>query len=170
MDDDLTHYGKFSVQFDFILDYFFARRLPMAVISPMTSKESADHIASAAAKPRKDQIRAQLRGLLDAEPDIEATAVVSIEGVIIASSLKNGLNDERVASMTAAMVGLGERIALELGRGRLDQVVIRGDAGSVILVSINDAAVLTAVVKDEMQLGLMFLDMRKAAADLSQIL
>ena len=48
--------------------------------------------------------------------------------------------------------------------------MIKGDAGSVILVSINDAAVLTAVVKDEMQLGLMFLDMRNAAADLSHIL
>ncbi len=142
----------------------------MAVISPMTSQVPTNHLASADAKRRMDRVTAQLSALVDAEPDIEATAVVSIEGVIIASSLSDGLNDERVASMTAAMVGLGERIASELDRGSLDQVVIKGDAGSVILVSINDAAVLTAVVKHDMQLGLMFLDMRKAAADLSQIL
>lgn len=142
----------------------------MAVISPMTSEDTMDHASNADVTRRNRQVSELLRELADAEPDIEATAVVSIEGVIIASSLNNGLNDERVASMTAAMVGLGERIAYELGRGEMDQVVIRGDAGSVILVSINDAAVLTAVIKDEMQLGLMILDLRKAAADLCQIL
>ena len=79
----------------------------MALISPMTSEESMIHSAHADATPRKGQITALLRELAHAEPEIEATAVVSIEGVIIASSLNNGLNDERVASMTAAMVGLG---------------------------------------------------------------
>ena len=142
----------------------------MAAISPMTSQESMDQSAYADVMNRKGKICALLQELSDAEPEIEAAAVVSIEGVIIASSLNSGLNDERVAAMSAAMVGLGERIAMELGRGALDQVVIRGDAGSVILLSVNDAAVLTAVVKDDMQLGLMFLDMRKAAADLSRIL
>ena len=142
----------------------------MAAISPMTSQESMDQSAYADVMNRKSKICALLQELSDAEPEIEAAAVVSIEGVIIASSLNSGLNDERVAAMSAAMVGLGERIAMELGRGALDQVVIRGDAGSVILLSVNDAAVLTAVVKDDMQLGLMFLDMRKAAADLSRIL
>ena len=140
----------------------------MAAISSMTSTESIDNGTKHSAIQQREQIIALLRELQEMDSEIEATAVVSIEGVIIASSLNNGLNDESVAAMSAAMVGLGERIAMELGRGILDQVVIRGDAGSVILISINDEAVLTAVINDEIQLGLVFLDMRKAVADLAQ--
>lgn len=141
----------------------------MVAILAMTSTDSKVRAANASAVHCKDQITVLLRELQDMDSEIEATAVVSIEGVIIASSLNNVLNDERVAAMSAAMVGLGERIAMELGRGELDQVVIRGDAGSVILMSINDEAVLTAVIKDELQLGLVFLDMRKASAELAEM-
>jgi hypothetical protein len=119
---------------------------------------------------RKEQMTALLRELLEAEPDIEATAVVRIEGVVIASSSNNGLTDEQLAAMTAAMAGWGERIARELARGKLDQVVIRGDVGSAIMVSIDDETVLTALIRDEMQLGLMFLDMRRAAGELARLI
>jgi predicted regulator of Ras-like GTPase activity (Roadblock/LC7/MglB family) len=68
------------------------------------------------------------------------------------------------------MLSLGERIATELGRGKLDQVYIKGQTGYVILMSIEREAVLTVLARDRAKLGLLFLDMRRAAEDLANLL
>ncbi len=58
----------------------------------------------------------------------------------------------------------------ELGRGKLDQVYIKGQTGYVILMSIASEAVLTVLARDQAKLGLLFLDMRRAAEDLEKLL
>jgi predicted regulator of Ras-like GTPase activity (Roadblock/LC7/MglB family) len=68
------------------------------------------------------------------------------------------------------MLSLGERIALELGRGELDQVYIKGERGNVILMSVGTEAVLTALTREQAKLGLIFLDMRRAADDLTKLI
>jgi len=104
-----------------------------------------------------------------ASPDIEGSAVVSVDGLIIASALPGGSEEERVSAMSAAMLSLGERIANELGRGALDQVYVRGKNGFVILTSIGQEAVLTTLAREDAKLGLVFLEMRRAAEDLVSI-
>ena len=121
-------------------------------------------------RSRTEQIMARLRDLRVITPDIEASAVVSVDGLTIASDLPADVEEDRVSAMSAAMLSLGERIASELGRGTLDQVYIRGDAGYVILMSIGEDAVLTAPARKGAKLGLVFLDMRRAAADLRALL
>jgi len=102
-------------------------------------------------------------------PDIEASAVVSVDGLIMASSLPAGVEEDRVSAMSAAMLSLGERIAAELGRGYLDQVYIRGDNGYVFLMSVGEDAVLTVLARKGAKLGLILLDMRRAVEDLDRI-
>jgi predicted regulator of Ras-like GTPase activity (Roadblock/LC7/MglB family) len=121
-------------------------------------------------RSRTEQIMARLRDLRVITSDIEASAVVSVDGLTIASDLPAGVEEDRVSAMSAAMLSLGERIASELGRGILDQVYIRGNNGYVILMSIGEDAVLTALARKEAKLGLVFLDMRRAAADLRSLL
>lgn len=120
-------------------------------------------------RSRTEQMMARLRDLRVSTPDIEASAVVSVDGLIIASDLPADVEEDRVSAMSAAMLSLGERIAGELGRGMLDQVYIRGDSGYVILMSIGEEAVLTSLARQEAKLGLVFLDMRRAAADLTRL-
>ncbi len=115
---------------------------------------------------RQDRIVARLRRLQEFNPEIEAVAAVSVEGLLIASDLKSDLEDERISAMSAAMLGLGERIAMELKRGALNEFLIRGDLGFVILLSVNDEAVLTALATEDAKLGLVLLDMRRTAEDL----
>jgi len=121
-------------------------------------------------RSRTEQIIARLRDLRLVTLDIEASAVVSVDGLTIASDLPADVEEDRVSAMSAAMLSLGERIASELGRGTLDQVYIRGDNGYVILMSIGEDAVLTALARQGAKLGLVFLDMRRAAADLRRLL
>jgi predicted regulator of Ras-like GTPase activity (Roadblock/LC7/MglB family) len=112
----------------------------------------------------------RLRELQASSPDIEASAVVSLDGLTIASALPQGVEEDRVSAMSAAMLSLGERIASELGRGSLDQVYIKGQNGYVVLMSIGEDAVLTALAREQAKLGLIFLDMRRAAEALTKLI
>ncbi len=121
------------------------------------------------AKSRTERMVDRLREMQISTPDIEASAVVSVDGLTMASSLPPNVEEDRVSAMSAAMLSLGERIASELGRGMLDQVYIRGDDGYVILTAVGEEAVLTALARKEAKLGLVFLDMRRAAEDLAKL-
>src|SRR2546429_4093091 len=107
---------------------------------------------------RTEEMVRHLRTMQMNTPDIEASAVVSVDGLIMASALPANVEEDRVSAMSAAMLSLGERIAGELGRGLLDQVYIRGGTGYVILMSVGADAVLTALVRENAKLGLIFLD------------
>jgi predicted regulator of Ras-like GTPase activity (Roadblock/LC7/MglB family) len=120
-------------------------------------------------KSRTEQMIDSLKDLQVSTPDIEASAVVSVDGLIMASSLPAGVEEDRVSAMSAAMLSLGERIATELGRGMLDQVYIRGENGYVFLMSVGEEAVLTVLARQQAKLGLLFLDMKRAAEELTKI-
>jgi hypothetical protein len=121
-------------------------------------------------KSRTDQMIARLRDLAASSPDVEASAVVSVDGLTMASALPPQVEEDRVAAMSAAMLSLGERIANELGRGNLDQVYIKGENGYVVLMSVKSEAVLTVLARQQAKLGLLFLDMRRATEDLAALL
>ncbi len=122
------------------------------------------------AKSRNQLLVERLRELQASSPDIEASAIVSVDGLSIASALPQGIEEDRVSAMSAAMLSLGERIAAELGRGGLEQVYIKGENGYVVLMSIGEEAVLTALAREKAKLGLIFLDMRRAAEDIAKLI
>jgi len=122
------------------------------------------------AQSRTQQLVERLRNLQASSPDIEASAVVSVDGLTIASALPQGIEEDRVSAMSAAMLSLGDRIASELGRGALEQVYIKGDQGYVVLMAVGEEAVLTALAREGAKLGLIFLDMRRAAEDIAKFL
>ena len=119
---------------------------------------------------RTDRLVRRLQEMQMNTPDVEATAVVSVDGLTIASSLPAGVEEDRVSAMSAAMLSLGERISGELGRGMLDEVYVKGEQGYVVLRAVGEEAVLTVLARQQTKLGLLFLDMRRASADLAAIL
>lgn len=119
---------------------------------------------------RAQMFVARLHALQSGTSDIQAAAVVSVDGLTMASAMPGDTEEDRVAAMSAAMLSLGERIASELGRGGLDQVYIRGKNGYVILLSVGEDAVLTVLAGEDAKLGLVFLEARRAATDLAALL
>lgn len=120
--------------------------------------------ALSGAAGRSLQLDQVLGALLRQAPDIEAAAVVSFDGLPMASALPAGMDEDRVAAMSAALLSLGERAAQGLGRGDLSQVYVEGDNGTVFLVSADDEAVLVAVGRVGAKVGLMLFEVKQAAA------
>jgi uncharacterized protein len=128
----------------------------------------ANHAASGVSRSAKlDQILAELVGQV---PEVEAAAVVSFDGLAMAAALPAGMDEDRVAAMSAALLSLGERAAEGLGRGELSQIYVEGENGTVFLVSADDEAVLVAVASRGAKVGLMLFEVRRAAASVADAL
>lgn len=121
-------------------------------------------------RSRTEMMVDRLRDLQAGTPDIEASVVVSVDGLVMASSLPAGVDEDRISAMSAAMLSLGDRIATELARGELAQVYIKGSEGIIVLMAVGEDAVLTVLARASAKLGLIFLDMKRAVDDLVRLL
>jgi hypothetical protein len=119
---------------------------------------------------RSARLDQAITDLLREAPEIEAAAVVSFDGLPMASALPGSMDEDRVAAMSAALLSLGERAAQGLGRGELSQVYIEGESGTVFLVSADDEAVLVAVAAPGAKAGMMLYEVRRAAAAVADAL
>jgi hypothetical protein len=111
-----------------------------------------------------------LEDLNGSTADIEASALISTDGLMIASALPNGMDEDRIGAMSAALLSLGERTAKELARGGLERVLVHGERGYVIMSAAGPEAVLTVLAKANAKLGLIFLDIKRTAEKLSKLL
>jgi uncharacterized protein len=119
---------------------------------------------------RADMLTSVLTELNGTSADIQASGVISTDGLMIASVLPAGLDEDRVGAMSAAMLSLGDRTAKELGRGTLEQVLIKGAQGYVLMSYAGEEAVLTVMAKPNAKLGLIFLDVKRAAEVIADLL
>ena len=119
---------------------------------------------------RGDTLESVLNELQGSIPEIEACAIVSVEGLPIVSALPNEVDEAKVAAMTAAMLTLGEKAAMELGKGALEQVIIKGEHGWLLVIQAGLNACITASTTDQAKLGLVFLDMKRAAAKIAEMI
>ena len=119
---------------------------------------------------RTEALDKALATLQASSADIEACAIVSEDGLIIASSLPQGLEEGPIAGMSAALLAIGTRTARELRRGQLEQVFVKGDGGYVVIMGAGPHAVLLALARKEAKLGLVFLDTSRVAESVKQVL
>lgn len=119
---------------------------------------------------REQMLKSVLGDLNGASADVEASAVISTDGLTIASMLAAGMDEDRVGAMSAAMLSLGDRTAAELSRGELEQVMVKGENGYILLIHAGKDAVLTVIARKEAKLGLVFLDAKRAANSIAELL
>jgi len=119
---------------------------------------------------REEQLIGALKDLMRNDADIQAAALVSMDGFMMASALPAGMQADRVAAMSAAILGLGERVAAELGRGGLSEVFVEGEEGYVLMMAAGTHAVLTGLAGKTAKLGLVLYNMRDAAATVGRVL
>lgn len=119
---------------------------------------------------KADMLTSVLTELNGTSADIEASGVISTDGLMMASVLPAGMDEDRVGAMSAAMLSLGDRTAQELNRGNLEQVLIKGARGYVLMTYAGHEAVLTVLAKPNAKLGLIFLDVKRAAENISEML
>ncbi|MGD9889173.1 MAG: roadblock/LC7 domain-containing protein [Halothiobacillaceae bacterium] len=119
---------------------------------------------------RADMLTSILAELNGSSADIEASAIVSTDGLMMAALLPSNMDEDRVGAMSAALLSLGDRTAKELARGGLEQVLIKGDKGYILMTHAGEDAVLTVLAKPQAKLGLIFLDVKRAAESVGKVI
>jgi predicted regulator of Ras-like GTPase activity (Roadblock/LC7/MglB family) len=143
---------------------------PAPAPTPSPAQVAARPQAAARPPSREERLAASLDDLMLESADIQAAALVSMDGFTMAAALPEGMQEDRVGAMSAAILGLGERAAAELGRGHLTQVFIEGEDGYVVLIAAGTRAVLTALAQSDAKLGLVLYDMKTTADVIAEIL
>lgn len=119
---------------------------------------------------RTEKITEILRGLRVSSPDIFGLAVVSLDGFLIAAVAPSEIDEELVAGMSAALLGVGERISGELMRAPMKQIFVKSEKGYVILNAVGEESVLVLLVSKLAKLGLIFLEIRRMVPELQKVL
>ena len=119
---------------------------------------------------KADRLVAALDGFLGVSPDVEAAAVVSADGLPMASALPPDVEEDRLAAMSAALLTLGERAADGMGKGDLAQVFVEAGEGYIALMAAGPNAVLVAITSGTAKVGLVLFEMRRAAARIIEIM
>ncbi|HUH07811.1 MAG TPA: roadblock/LC7 domain-containing protein [Egibacteraceae bacterium] len=119
---------------------------------------------------KAERLAAALNEFIRSSPDVEAAAVVSFDGLAMASALPPEIDEDRLGAMSAALLSLGEQAASGLGVGELNQIFVEGEHGFVFLMSARDQAVLAAVTARAAKIGFMLYEMRRAADVIGEVL
>jgi predicted regulator of Ras-like GTPase activity (Roadblock/LC7/MglB family) len=119
---------------------------------------------------RAEQLAQALDEFLAVSPEVEAAAVVSADGLPMASALPPQVEEDRLAAMSAALLLLGERAASGLGKGDLAQVLVEGAHGYVVLMAAGPHAVLVTVTSPGAKAGLLLFEMRRMAEKVTTLM
>jgi len=111
-----------------------------------------------------------LKKLLSAIPEVKAAAIVSAEGLPIASALPQGVDETRIAAMTAALLSLSERAVIEMEKGEFEQLYVRGNEGYLLVLQAGPNAVLTVSTTKDVRLGLIFLDCKRTTEKIAKLI
>ncbi|MCK5719263.1 MAG: roadblock/LC7 domain-containing protein [Thiomargarita sp.] len=118
----------------------------------------------------EEKLKTILAELNATSPDIEASAIISSDGLVVASVLSNNMDESRVGAMAAAMLSLGERTSQEFERGNLEQVLVKGDNGYILIKYAGENSLLAVITTRSAKLDLIFLDAERISEDIRKII
>lgn len=111
-----------------------------------------------------------LQNFVSGTTDVQGAAIVTPDGLPLATMLPGGMDEERVAAMSAAMLSLGERIGSELARGTIDRIFVQGEKGYGLLTNCGEDAVFLVLASASAKQGLLMLEIKRAVAELMLLL
>jgi predicted regulator of Ras-like GTPase activity (Roadblock/LC7/MglB family) len=118
---------------------------------------------------RTELLTSILRRLNQASPDIQASGVVTKDGLIMAAVLPQGVDEDWLGAMSAAISTLGDRAARELVRGPFEQLLIKGSSGDLMMVHAGPETVLSIVSRADAPLAAIYQDARLAANSIAEL-
>ena len=116
------------------------------------------------------KLESVLQNFVSGTSDVQGAALVTPDGLPLATSLPSSMDDERVSAMSAALLSLGERISQELARGTVERIFIEGDQGYGILMSCGEDAVFLVMASQAAKQGLLMLEIKRAVEELKMLL
>lgn len=101
--------------------------------------------------------------------DIQLSMVATRDGLTM-TSLGSVLDPDRVGAMCSELLTVCEKTAIELQRGTLEEMLVKGSDGCLVLMSAGEQAVLAIMTREDANLGLVFLEGERAITSIKKLL
>jgi len=121
-------------------------------------------------KKWRDELEKVLKDMELGDPDIESSAIVRTDGLVMASALPKGADEGLIAAMSAAILNIGSRALSELAKGELEKIIVSGDKGDITIMGVGKEAVLSAITKPGANIGLLLVEMGRARERVQSLL
>lgn len=112
---------------------------------------------------------APLKQLMQDSSEIKAAALVSVDGIMIASHSIKDVSEDQMAAMSAAMLSLGNRMAGNVLNGNIDRVMIQSNLGYVIITAVGENLLLSVVAVLNAKLAMVFHDIKSFGETIKSI-
>ena len=117
---------------------------------------------------RAQLLKQTLESLMSDTEDVQATALITDDGLIVASALPDQIEEARVGGMSATLLSLAARASRELNLGEIKQILVRGDASYAVIQRAAEGTLLLVITASTARLGLIFLDMNRAVVKIEK--
>jgi len=121
------------------------------------------------AKTKQERLEEVLQDL-DRMSNIEGSAIVSRDGLVIVSHLPTRVVRESFSAMSATMLGAGETAMMELARDPPERVMVETKTTRMVVIGASPETLLVVLGRYNVNLGLLFIQMQKAVEKIKEIM
>ncbi|MFC6986420.1 roadblock/LC7 domain-containing protein [Streptomyces cirratus] len=113
-------------------------------------------------------IRAELRRLRARVPQLTGALAASADGLVLAHD-SAACEAESVAALTAAALGVAQRLSDCTGQGGFRELLVRGEHGYVATYAAGETAVLTLIAEPRVNVGRLHLEARRSSLRITEL-
>ncbi|UCH05568.1 MAG: roadblock/LC7 domain-containing protein [Candidatus Thorarchaeota archaeon] len=114
-------------------------------------------------------LKEMLRKLSSNSPILGA-AIFSIEGLPLVSYFHGSTEEVAVAAMVAGIYSAGEATVKELRQGDLKSIIVEGEMGMTVIISMHGGYLLAVTAPENARLGLVYNDSKRMARQAAKVL
>ena len=114
-------------------------------------------------KTKKEKL-AGILNYLRKTGDIEGAAIITRDGLLIASELSEDIDGETFAAMSATMTGAAETAIQELKKSSPERVIVESKNAKLITTGAGEETILACIVNPDAKLGLVLMEMKEASS------
>ncbi|MFG2295922.1 roadblock/LC7 domain-containing protein [Streptomyces sp. NPDC048603] len=115
------------------------------------------------------EILAELRRLRARVPQLTGALAASADGLVLAQDSAT-TEAEAVAALTAAALGVAQRLADTTGQGAFRELLVRGEHGYIATYAAGEAAVLTLLAEPRANVGRLHLEARRSSLHIAGLI
>lgn len=116
-----------------------------------------------------EAVQQALSGLVD-RPEVDGAALISPEGLPLASRLDGSQDPEALAALVITLVRTGRQLADAAGRPDPERLVLETTAGMLLACPLADGALLLVLANPQAEVGQLLYDLRQLRGDLAALL
>ncbi|NVM46880.1 MAG: roadblock/LC7 domain-containing protein [Candidatus Lokiarchaeota archaeon] len=103
-------------------------------------------------------------------PGVEASAIISADGIPIWSNFPQDFDESRIAAMTATLLSLSKKAIVEMKKGIFNEMYIKSSEGYLLVMQAGQNAILIVSTRNDVRFGELLFDCRRMCENIAKLI